>query len=136
MLLNKTSRRQVDPVVPKLFSAFPTAHAMAAAPPAALEALLRPLGIHRKRAVSLARMSREFLAGDFEHAGELHGIGKYGDDAYEIFVRGAWSAVEPADAALRLYHRWLRDHVASCGGGEVLRHPTTRTTRPAPLCGG
>ena len=38
---------------------------------------------------------------------QLHGCGKYAADAYYIFCRGAWEAVEPQDKDLRRYHAWL-----------------------------
>jgi methyl-CpG-binding domain protein 4 len=38
---------------------------------------------------------------------QLHGIGQYGADAYDIFCRGDWRAVAPKDKDLLRYHRWL-----------------------------
>jgi len=65
-LLNVTTRRQVDAVLWRLFASFPGPAATAAAAEdpmkmERLEAILRPLGLHRKRARRLARMSREYL---------------------------------------------------------------------------
>ena len=38
---------------------------------------------------------------------ELHGVGRYGADAYFMFCRGAWRAVAPEDKDLARYHAWL-----------------------------
>jgi len=58
---------------------------------------------------------------------ELHGVGRYGADAYFMFCRGAWRAVAPEDKDLARYHAWLvgtggegtglaRDGGAPCAG--------------------
>ena len=38
---------------------------------------------------------------------ELHGVGQYAADAYNIFCRGNWRSVSPTDKDLLKYHRWL-----------------------------
>ena len=38
---------------------------------------------------------------------ELHGVGQYAADAYNIFCRGDWRSVSPTDKDLLKYHRWL-----------------------------
>ena len=38
---------------------------------------------------------------------ELHGIGKYGNDSYKIFVLGEWKDTKPNDKMLNKYHAWL-----------------------------
>ena len=38
---------------------------------------------------------------------ELHGIGQYGADAYNIFCRGDWRTCAPKDKDLLRYHSWL-----------------------------
>ena len=65
------------------------------------------LGMQRKRTQTLKRMSVEYAAGGWKQAKELHGIGKYGDDAYRIFILGDWRAVDPKDHALTDYHEHL-----------------------------
>ena len=37
---------------------------------------------------------------------ELHGIGKYGNDSYKIFVLGEWKETKPNDKMLNKYHAW------------------------------
>lgn len=40
---------------------------------------------------------------------ELHGVGQYAADAYNIFCRGDWRSVAPKDKDLLRYHQWLVD---------------------------
>lgn len=108
LCLNLTKRVQMEPVVEEMFQRWPTPQSLAAAPDADLEDLIRPLGMQRKRTQTLKRMSAEYAAGGWKRAKELHGIGKYGDDAYRIFILGDWRAVQPNDHALNDYHEHLR----------------------------
>ena len=49
------------------------------------ENLLKPLGMWKVRAKRLRNMSVDFLSWDGKDAADLHGIGKYGSDSYQIF---------------------------------------------------
>ena len=40
---------------------------------------------------------------------ELHGVGQYAADAYNIFCRGDWRSVSPKDKDLLRYHHWLTE---------------------------
>lgn len=108
LCLNLTKRAQMEPVVEEMFQRWPNAQALVSAPDADLEDLIRPLGMQRKRTRTLKRMSAEYAAGGWKQAKELHGIGKYGDDAYRIFIQGDWRAVQPNDHALNDYHEHLK----------------------------
>lgn len=107
LCLNLTTRKQMEPVVDVLFKRWPTAKDLASAPDDELEEMIKTLGMQKKRTQTLKRMSAEYLAGDWKNARELHGCGKYADDAYRIFMLGEWRAVEPKDHALTDYHRHL-----------------------------
>jgi methyl-CpG-binding domain protein 4 len=115
LCLNLTKRAQMEPVVEEMFKRWPTPRALAVAPDADLEALITPLGMQRKRTQTLKRMSTEYAAGGWNQAKQLHGIGKYGDDAYRIFILGDWRAVQPNDHALNDYHEHL---VKTLGDGD------------------
>ena len=108
ILLNKTTRRQVDPVFYQLTTLFPTPAAMARGDPERLAVILAPLGLHRQRAASLIRFSSEYEAGGWANVSALHAIGPYARDAYEIFCEGRWASVKPSDAALKAYCAWMR----------------------------
>ncbi|KAK3276751.1 hypothetical protein CYMTET_15201, partial [Cymbomonas tetramitiformis] len=109
MMLNQTGRRQVDRVLWRLFHRFPSASCLAQAAASEVEELVMPLGLHRKRAQMLIKFSQQYLQGDWQEARELHGIGKYADDAYRIFCKGEWKDSQPDDHALNWYHQWLVD---------------------------
>jgi 3-methyladenine DNA glycosylase/8-oxoguanine DNA glycosylase len=100
--------KRCNGVIEEMFRRWPNPSALAAASDNDLEDLIRPLGMQRKRTQTLKRMSAEYAAGGWKQAKELHGIGKYGDDAYRIFILGDWRAVQPNDHALTDYHEHLR----------------------------
>lgn len=108
ILLNQTSRAQVDPVLARLLAAFPDAASLASADVAQIEELLRPLGLHRRRARTLIAFSAAFLKGEWRKPEDLPGIGRYGSEAHELFCRGQWRELEPQDHALRWYIDWIR----------------------------
>lgn len=112
LCLNLTTRKQMEPVVDILFKRWPTPKDLASAPDDELEEMIKTLGMQKKRTQTLKRMSSEYLAGDWKNARELHGCGKYADDAYRIFMLGEWRAVEPKDHALTDYHEHLKKHYA------------------------
>ena len=113
ILLNQTSRVQVDPVLARLLEGFPDAASLAAADAEALEEILHPLGLHRRRARSIIAFSQAFLKGAWRKPEELPGIGRYGADAHAIFCEGRWRETEPHDHALRWYCDWMRATEAS-----------------------
>jgi len=106
-LLNMTTHVQVRGILHELFRKYPGPVSMATAKEDELKDLLRPLGFYNKRAKALIRFSSEYLTKKWKTAKELHGIGKYGDDAWHIFCVGDWKNIEPNDQALNKYHSWL-----------------------------
>eukprot|EP00873_Tetraselmis_striata_P015416 jgi/Tetstr1/435680/TSEL_024580.t1 len=108
ILLNKTTITQVRRVVWDLLQLCPCAEAAVATDAGRIEEIIWPLGMQRKRAADIKRFSLDFLEKDWESPLELHGIGKYGSDAYAIFCEGNWQGVEPQDKELRAYHQWLK----------------------------
>lgn len=108
ILLNQTQRRQVDRVLHALLAQYGSAAAMAAADEGQLAALLRPLGLHRRRARTLIAFAAAFLRDEWLRPAELPGVGRYGQDAYDIFYLGRWDQVTPSDHALSSYCDWVR----------------------------
>ena len=106
-LLNMTTHMQVRNILHELFRKYPGPVSMVHAKEDELKDLLRPLGFYNKRAKTLVRFSHEYLTKKWKTARELHGIGKYGDDAWHIFCVGDWKNIEPNDQALNKYHTWL-----------------------------
>lgn len=110
LMLNLTTRKQVDGVIYKFFDRWPTPASLIDADVTELQEMIKPLGMWRKRSQTILRFNREYLAGEWKAAKDLHGIGKYADDAHRIFCVGDWSNVEPSDHALNDYHDFLKGY--------------------------
>ena len=63
--------------------------------------MIKPLGLYRRRAKAIYRMSIDFLSWDGKDATQLHGIGQYGSESYRIFFLG--ETLEPQDKELKKY---------------------------------
>jgi len=107
ILLNLTTKKQVDKVIDCLFHRYPGPCSMALAKESDLIAIIKPLGLSNKRAKTLKRFSEEYMVKKWKTPKELHGCGKYADDAWRIFYRGDWRDVDPQDHALNKYHSWI-----------------------------
>jgi len=99
ILLNRTHRRQVKPVLPALFRMCPSPLAMARSGPE-LEELLRPLGLWRQRAHALREFSKDWRRK--KPLEECRGIGPYALESRRIFQCGDLG-FEPQDKELRAY---------------------------------
>lgn len=105
ILLNRTTRTQVDKVREILFDMYPDVFAMADANEYVLAGILRPLGFYNRRAKSLIRFSNDWLSKDWTSPLELHGIGLYGDESYRMFVLNE-EILNPNDKELQKYLEW------------------------------
>jgi endonuclease III len=110
MLLNCTTRRAMEKIVPRLFAKYPDAASMAAADREELSALIAPLGFRNRRSKGLIEMSRAYDRGGWRHASELPGIGDYAAAAWEIFSQGTLPPQCPKDHALTKYYQWRKLH--------------------------
>lgn len=118
LLLNLTTRKQVDKVIDNLFNRYPNPRAMASANEQDLRNIIQSLGLANKRAKTLKRFSREYMEKQWKTAKELHGCGKYANDTWRIFCKGEWSSVEPQDHALNKYHNYLKElYQENCNAG-------------------
>ena len=104
--LNQTYRKQVKEVLPKLFKRYPNPKAFIRGRLKTQENMLKPLGMWSVRAKRLRQMSKEFLTWDGDEASDLHGIGKYGSDSYQIFYKNNIPA-DVQDKELRKYIQTL-----------------------------
>ena len=107
LMLNQTSRKQVEPMIAQFFDSFPTPESVVDADDQALRRFLHPLGLVNRRIKTVKRFSEEFVTKSWSSAKDLYGCGKYADDAYKIFIKGDWREVEPNDHALNDYHGYL-----------------------------
>ena len=80
---------------------------MAKAEPAELAELLRPLGFYNRRAATLIKFSTEWIEKKWTHPIELHGIGQYASDSWDIFYNNRLD-IEPNDGVLVKYVLWKR----------------------------
>jgi endonuclease III len=85
---------------------------MSIADPSDVELVVRHLGLQRRRARSLIRMSIAYSCWwDGEDPMDLPGIGQYGADSYNIFVRGQLN-VRPMDKELRKFLEWKTQNLS------------------------
>ncbi|XP_022102507.1 methyl-CpG-binding domain protein 4-like [Acanthaster planci] len=112
MFLNRTTGVKAIPVLWKFFESWPNPEVTRKADWKDMVGMLRPLGLHQKRAQMIVRFSEEYLSKDWTYPIELHGIGKYGNDSYRIFCVNEWKQVKPTDHMLNKYHDWLWENYA------------------------
>ena len=85
MCLNLTYRKHVKIVLPKLFKRYPNPKAYLRGRLETQQQLLKPLGMWQVRSKRIRKMTDQYLSWDKKEASDLHGIGKYGSDSYQIF---------------------------------------------------
>lgn len=109
LMLNQTTRKQVDKVVWQFFDKWPDPKSFLGSKHEEVSDMLRPLGFYNRRPKSMRRFTEEYIKHEWTEPIELHGIGKYANDAWRIFCRGDWKAVDPQDHALNKYHAFLQE---------------------------
>ena len=102
IMLNQTSNKNVRQVIYSFFDRWPTPQSIIEADPSEIREHIRPLGFYNIRTNRIIRFSNEYINKSFIRAKELHGIGKYADDSYEIFIKGNLN-VQPTDKILLRY---------------------------------
>lgn len=110
MMLNCTSRKQVEKILPAFMQKWPTANDLSECDLEELKTLIRPLGFSNRRSLALKKMSTVYLSKNWSHAHELPGIGIYAARAWEIFCRGIVGDVPPEDHALVSYYHWRKQN--------------------------
>lgn len=110
-LVNLTIWSQAQPALADLMLLYPSPKELAGARVEDLEGILRPLGLWKRRAVSLSRLAQEWLRvgppGSTIQVAQLPGCGKYAADSWAIFVEGR-TDVDPTDGKLSWYLNQLR----------------------------
>ena len=112
MLLNQTTRKQVDRVWPVLFELFPDAVSVTTCDDAGdiLETMTYPLGLYATRSKRIVKFCDAWVKGSWEFIDELPGCGEYAKDSWRIFKDGDRSFV-PYDKELRKYLEVTRSQV-------------------------
>ena len=85
MCLNLTYRKQVKVILPKLFERYPNPKSYLRGRLKTHQNMLKPRAMRSVRSKRIRKMTEQYLTWDKKDAGELHGIGKYGSDSYQIF---------------------------------------------------
>jgi endonuclease III len=101
ILLNQTNNKQVRPILSSVFELIPNPVSTIGCDPERLAAVIKTTGFQNVKASRIIKLSQKWVDG-FNDAIELPGIGKYGRDSWEIFVRKNLS-VEPTDKKLIIY---------------------------------
>nr|POE52727.1 isoform 4 of methyl-cpg-binding domain protein 4-like protein [Quercus suber] len=90
MLLNRTTGFQARRVISNLFTLCPDAKTATEVAKEEIEKIIKTLGLQKKRALMIQRLSQEYMGESWTHVTQLHGVGKYAADAYAIFCTGKW----------------------------------------------
>lgn len=110
MLLNCTSRKQVEKIVDTFFEKWPNPNSFLDANEQEVFNLISPLGFKNKRTQNLFKMTKMYSMGDWKHVSELPGIGDYASRAWEIFFLNKLGNHPPIDGALMVYWHWRKKH--------------------------
>ena len=108
IMLNCTTRKQVEKILPSFREKWPAPQTFINADKIEVATLITPLGFCRRRTVCLMQMTKQYLEGTWTHASELPGIGPYGSTSWEIFCRGIIGDEPPKDHALTQYWAWRK----------------------------
>lgn len=109
ILLNQTHGRQVRPMIDEFWRQVPVPNKLmnlTTEERSELRKLLQPLGFVNRRMNALVRNATDYITLVPLH--ECYGMGKYGQDAIDLFVHGKISNVRPADKWLLPYLEWRR----------------------------
>ena len=108
IMLNQTGRKPVKYVLPKFLKKFPNPRSLLSSTVEEVIDIIKPLGMYNIREKRLRRMTEDYLTWDKQNALDLYGIGKYGNDSYEIFFKNNYH-VNPTDKELVRYLNGRKD---------------------------
>ncbi len=121
ILLNRTTRKQVDKVIYRLFDTYQTPNELSRADQNYLKDMIRPLGFYNRRSKTLIEFAKAFDNG-FDDVRSLPGVGEYAHDAYRILFLNDLS-FEPKDKALKNFIKFIDMDFTICPTCyEELRH--------------
>ena len=108
VMLNCTTRKQAQKILPIFFARWPSASDILKADPAEISLLISSLGFKNRRTERLIQLASAYEEKNWTHVRELPGIGEYASRMWEIFFLGRLGDEQPSDGALTLYWRWRR----------------------------
>jgi len=115
IMLNRTRKVQVEPVIEDFFRRWPCPEAASNAEPGEVYEVIRRLGFGNVRSNTLVRFSQDVL----EHGispgtvRNLYGVGEYAADAYNVLFMGH-DKVESGDYALSNFVRYQKEVFEQC----------------------
>ena len=104
--LNQTNNKQVRPILDILFSIVPDPASAISCEKERISECLKSTGFQNIKADRIKKMSQKWIEG-FRNPSELPGIGKYGQDSWDIFINGNLG-IETADKKLIAYLYFFR----------------------------
>jgi methyl-CpG-binding domain protein 4 len=103
MMMNQTKAKQVRQVIFEFFEEYPDEQSVLDADEKEMLEFLRPLGLYNRRTKNIKNFTYDWVRDKRKKdVSKLRGIGKYGLDSYEIFVRGNLNVI-PTDYVLISY---------------------------------
>jgi len=106
ILLNCTSRKQVEKVMPVFIQRYNTPELLLKEDETVIIELLSPLGFKNRRTKTLYRLANVLSNNDWKNVLDLPGVGEYAARAWDIFVNGDLGTSPPKDGALKSYYEW------------------------------
>jgi methyl-CpG-binding domain protein 4 len=97
----------VDQVRDAFFEKYPDADSASCAISEEMSEIISILGFKNKRAHTIIKFSSDWINSKWSEPIELYGIGKYGQDSWEIFQKGNLN-VSPTDGVLTTYLDWIK----------------------------
>jgi endonuclease III-like uncharacterized protein len=101
ILLNQTNNKQVRPILNSLFNFIPNPQCAIACDKEKLAEMIKTTGFQNVKSYRIVKLSEKWIEG-FECVSDLPGIGKYGLDSWNIFIRKDLS-ITTRDKKLKAY---------------------------------
>lgn len=108
MMLNCTSRKQVERVLPTFIAKWPTPQSFLGADKENVVEVCKPLGFANRRSDNLLKMTERFIASPWDDPRQLPGIGEYAARCYEMLFMNELGEEAPKDHALVQYWHWSK----------------------------
>lgn len=109
IMLNCTTRKSVEKVLPTFFKVWPGPEDLVSATPLDVSDVIGCLGFRNRRTKNLFDMSTAYMRG-FKEVRSLPGVGEYAARAWEIFHLNDLGDSPPRDHALTKYWHWRKKH--------------------------
>lgn len=108
IFLNQTSRKQVDQVREDFFNMYPDPKTAIEADHEQMAEVIKVLGFKNMRTRRIKKFSQQFMDLRWVEPIELHGIGQYAQDSWDIFQKYNFTVV-PTDSVLKRYLSWVHE---------------------------